>query len=249
MFVWHAAAFTHRGRVRAANEDGIAINGRVLVGDMLAPGLMTIAKHASVLMIADGMGGHACGAAASRAVLDHLIANGEQLTSMQTCADAIRAANEHLYELMEADPTALGMGSTLVGAALTSAQLLIFNVGDSRAYLHSNDFLIQLSCDDVPHVALDQSASRTSHSITQAIGGSPFHVSIEPHVGLEPPLLPGETLLLCTDGVTDMVPNSIIQDVLSRAPDVGAAARVIAAHAFRAGAVDNLSLVLARRFA
>jgi serine/threonine protein phosphatase PrpC len=249
MFVFHAAAFTHRGRVRTANEDGVAIDDRVLVGDMPAPTIMTIATDTCVLMVADGMGGHAHGATASRAVLDLLIADAERLASPETCADAIRTANDHLYELMEADPTVVSMGSTLVGAALASAQLLIFNVGDSRAYLHSSNYLMQLSSDDVPSVALDRSGSRISHAVTQAIGGSTFRVPIEPNISFEPPLLPGETLLLCSDGLTDMVSDSIIQDVLRRAADVGAAARGIAAHAFRAGAVDNISLVLAKRIA
>lgn len=247
MLVWHAVTFTHRGRVRSANEDGIAIEGKVLVGDMPAPAAMTIVKDTCVLMIADGMGGHARGAAASRTVLDLLIADAERLASPPTCADAIRSANDHLYELMQADPSAVGMGTTLVGAALASTQLLIFNVGDSRGYLHSGDHLIQLSRDDVPDVRIDRSGSRVSHAVTQAIGGSTFHVPIEPHICFEPPLLPGETLLLCSDGLTDMVSDSIIQDVFREATNIEAAARSLAAHAFRAGCADNVSFVLAKR--
>jgi protein phosphatase len=216
---------------------------------MPAPTTTTIVKDTCVLMIADGMGGHARGAAASRAVLDHLIADAERLASPLTCADAIRSANDYLYELMHADPSAVGMGTTLVGAALASTQLLIFNVGDSRGYLHSRDCLIQLSGDDVLDARIDRTGSRVCHAVTQAIGGSTFHVPVEPHISLEPPLLPGETLLLCSDGLTDMIPDSIIQDVLRAVTDIGIAARSLAAHAFRAGAADNISLMLAKRAA
>jgi serine/threonine protein phosphatase PrpC len=246
MPVWHTAAFTHRGRIRAANEDGVALDGQILVGDMAAPIFMAIAKESCGLMIADGMGGHTHGAVASRAVLDHLIADTERLASSATCADAIRTANDHLYELMQSNPTAIGMGATLVGAALTSAQLLVFNVGDSRTYLHSHDHLIQLSRDDVPDIGVDQSHRRLSHAITQAIGGSTFYVPIEPHVSIEPALQPGETLLLCSDGLTDMVADQIIQHVLCQTNDVETAARSLVAQAFRAGGNDNISLVLAR---
>jgi protein phosphatase len=209
MHVWHVAAFTHRGRVRGDNQDGVAIEGRILVGDMPAP----------------------------------------TTTTILTCADAIRSANDYLYELMHADPSAVGMGTTLVGAALASTQLLIFNVGDSRGYLHSRDCLIQLSGDDVLDARIDRTGSRVCHAVTQAIGGSTFHVPVEPHISLEPPLLPGETLLLCSDGLTDMIPDSIIQDVLRAVTDIGIAARSLAAHAFRAGAADNISLMLAKRAA
>ncbi len=231
MLVWHAAAFTHRGRVRAANEDGVAIEDRILTEDMAAPSTLTIANDVCVLMIADGMGGHDHGAVASRALLNHLIADVKRLASPATCTDAICAANDHLYELMRANPRYIGMGATLIGAALTSTQLLIFNAGDSRAYLHSRDHLIQLSQDDVPNIRVDRAGRRLSHAVTQALG--------------EPRLLPGETLLLCSDGLTDMVPDQIIRDVLRQATKIEAAARNLAAHAFRNGGADNLSLVLA----
>jgi serine/threonine protein phosphatase PrpC len=246
MPAWHTAAFTHRGRIRAANEDGVALDGQILVGDMAAPISMTIAKDSCGLMIADGMGGHTNGTVASRAVLDHLIADTERLASSATCADAIRAANDHLYELMQSDPTAIGMGATLVGAALTSTQLLVFNVGDSRTYLHSHDHLIQLSRDDAPDIGVDEPARRLSHAITQAIGGATFHVSIEPHVSVEPPLLPGETLLLCSDGLTDMMADETINHVLRQNDGLESVARSLVAQAFRAGGNDNISLVLAR---
>jgi PPM family protein phosphatase len=249
MLVWHTAAFTHRGRVRTANEDNVAIEGRILTGDMAAPAMVTIGSDVCVLMIADGMGGHHHGAMASHALLDHLTGGIDRVATPSTCADAIQAANDHLYELMRANPHTAGMGATLVGAVLTSTQLLIFNAGDSRGYLQSGDHLIQLSQDDVPDARIDGSRPRVSHSVTQAIGGSTFHVPIKPHISVEPPLRPGETLLLCSDGLTDMVSDSIIQDVLRKATNIGAAVRSLAAHAFRAGAVDNISLVLAKRAA
>lgn len=246
MLTWDVVAFTHRGRVRAANEDGVAIEGRILVGDMAAPTTIAISKDVCALMIADGMGGHAHGALASRAVLDRLVVHSDRLASQPTCASAIWDAHDHLYELMQTDPAAIGMGATLVGAVLTSTQLLIFNVGDSRAYLHSHDHLVQLSHDDVPDTGVSQAGHRTSHAVTQAIGGSAFHVPIEPHINIDPALMPGETLLLCSDGLTDMVADDRIHDVLSHSVDLMTAARSLAAHTFRAGGRDNLSLVLAR---
>src|SRR4051812_31768044 len=100
MTVWTIAGFTHHGRVRQGNEDAVAIDHHILTGDMDAPIVMTSPNDCCLLMIADGMGGHAHGALASRAVLDYLVAAIDRLSNSASCAEAIEEANRHLYELM-----------------------------------------------------------------------------------------------------------------------------------------------------
>lgn len=246
MPIWHTAAFTHRGRIRSANEDAVAIDQRVLTGDMAEPLTITVSNDVCVLMLADGMGGHVHGALASRAILDRLVADTDRLTAPATCAEAIQDANDHLYRLMQSQPDASGMGSTLVGTVLAPERLLSFNIGDSRAYLLTRGHLVQLSHDDVPDLGANRSGRRTSHAITQALGGSEFPVPISPHVNTDAALAPGETLLICSDGITDMVADTIIRNVLSRTADPNTAVRRLAAQAFRAGGHDNVSLVVAR---
>ena len=216
---WTIAAFTHRGRVRPANEDAISIGPRVLTGDMNTPVSITAPGDGCLLMVADGMGGHAQGAMASRAVLDYLVAAVDRISNPETCAEAIEDANQHLYTLMEQQEAALGMGTTLVGALLTPTALLTFNVGDSRCYLFSTGRLIQLSHDDVADEGVDHSGHRRSHAITQALGGSSFPIAVEPHINVDAPLGADETLLLCSDGLTDMVEDNEIGHALSVAPD------------------------------
>ena len=99
MRTWNIAVFTHRGRVRPANEDAIAVHTRVLTGDMNAPIAITAPGDGCLLMVADGMGGHAQGAMASRAVLDHLVAAADRVSKPGSCAEAIEGANRHLYAL------------------------------------------------------------------------------------------------------------------------------------------------------
>jgi protein phosphatase len=216
---WTIAAFTHRGRVRSANEDAISIGTRVLKCDMNTPVVMMVPGDACLLMVADGMGGHAQGALASREVLDYLVAAADRISNPETCAEAIEAANQHLYTLVEQQEAALGMGATLVGAFLTPTALLTFNVGDSRCYLFSAGRLIQLSHDDVADEGSHYSGHRRSHAITQALGGSSFPVAVEPHVNVDAPLGADETLLLCSDGLTDMVDDDGIARTLGAAND------------------------------
>ena len=243
---WTIAAFTHRGRVRPDNEDAVAIGNRILTGDLDIPIVTVVPNNCCLLMIADGMGGHTHGAMASRALLDHLITDVDRLAAQATCDEAIREANDYLYGLMQSQPDASGMGTTLVGVVLTPLRLLNFNVGDSRAYLFTRGHLVQLSHDDVIDVGANPSGHRTSHAITQALGGSEYPVPINPHVNTDAPLASGETLLICSDGITDMVSDNIIRDVLSKNTDPNTAVRHLTAQAFRAGGHDNLSLIIAR---
>ncbi|MES1148729.1 MAG: protein phosphatase 2C domain-containing protein, partial [Bradyrhizobium guangdongense] len=194
--------------MRPDNEDTLAVDSRIFTGDMATPVVMTLSSDCCLLIIADGMGGHAHGAMASRAVLDYLVAAVDRLSEPASCAKVIEDANRHLYELMHQHEDALGMGSTLVGAVLTAERLVTFNVGDSRCYLFGSGQLVQLSHDDVPD------GPRRSHALTQALGGSSFPIAVEPHISVDPPLAPGETLLLCSDGLTDMVASQVISDTL-----------------------------------
>jgi protein phosphatase len=249
---WTIATFTHRGRVRPSNEDTIAVHTRILTGNMDEPLAISMSGDCCVLMIADGMGGHALGALASRAVLDYLVAAVDRLSDPASCADVIQEANRHLFELMHQHPEALGMGSTIVGVTLKADQLVTFNVGDSRAYLFSKGQLIQLiqlSHDDVPGQEGDSPGPRRSHALTQALGGSSLPLAVAPHISIDSPLATGETLLLCSDGLTDMVADRIISDTLRTTRDPLRSVRKLAAEAFNAGARDNVSLIVACRSA
>jgi serine/threonine protein phosphatase PrpC len=144
------------------------------------PTVMTAPGDGCLLMVADGMGGHAQGAMASRAVLDHLVAAAARISNPGSCAEAIKDANQHLYALMQQHEAALGMGTTLVGAFLTPTALLTFNVGDSRCYLFSTGKLIQLSRDDIADEEKSRSGHRRSHAVTQALAALRFPLASNP---------------------------------------------------------------------
>lgn len=243
---WTIATFTHRGRVRPHNEDAVAIGDRILTGNMDAPVVITAQSGCALLMIADGMGGHAQGAMASRAVLHYLVAAADRLSDPSSCAEVIEEANQMLFKIMSEHEEAIGMGTTLVGAALTPDRMATFNVGDSGSYLFTGGQLVQLSTDDVPVAASDRLGARRSHALTQALGGSSFPIAVQAHVSVDPPLATGETLLLCSDGLTDMVDNQTIRNTLMTAKAPLQAARTLVGEAFRSGGGDNVSLIIAQ---
>jgi serine/threonine protein phosphatase PrpC len=106
--------------------------------------------------------------------------------------------------------------------------------------------LIQLSHDDVADEGNNRSGHRRSHAITQALGGSSFPIAVEPHINIDAPLAPQEALLLCTDGLSDMVKDDGIAHALSATNDPIRAVRDLAGKAFAAGARDNVSLIVVR---
>jgi len=148
---------------------------------------------------------------------------------------------------MYKDAEALGMGSTIVGAIMRANQLIAFNVGDSRCHLFSSGQLTQLSQDDVLDQERDRLGSGRSHVLTQALGGSSLPLAIDPHITVEAPLAPGEALLLCSDGLTDMVDNQAISKILRAAVTPLQSVCALAAKAFSNGARDNISLIVVRR--
>ena len=198
-------------------------------------------------MVADGMGGHTHGALASRTVLDHLIADADQLLEPQRLTAAVDAANARLYAVMAEHPESEGMGTTVVGTMICAGSLLVFNVGDSRCYRTGHGELRQLSRDDVASTAKNVLGHRQSHAITQCLGGAPFQLPLSPHIAVHPPLAVGETLLLCSDGLSDMVDDEAIFHLLiDVAGGVTEVVRELARAAMKAGGADNLSIIAAR---
>jgi serine/threonine protein phosphatase PrpC len=223
-------AFTHRGRVRATNQDAIVVGSWVSDPEMAEPRLFTHAlREPLVCAVADGMGGHRAGEVASREVARRLA--GARL--IETPAAALRAINFELYRAMDTDRRLLGMGTTVVGIALSS-RLVWFNVGDSRLY-RAVSGLVQISIDDTPPGPRDG-------TLTQTLGGMwPPGEDIAPHVGEERLAAPAR-YLLCSDGLTDMLDDAAIAACLA-CSDAEAVAGLFDA-AMCAGGRDNISIVL-----
>jgi protein phosphatase len=239
------AAVTHCGLVRASNQDAVGIEGVILTGQSAKLEDDTRPDNV-VLMIADGMGGHASGELASLSTIEYLNGRIKEVGDLVLWSDVLKAANDYLYDLMTENPGIAGSGTTLVGVDIDRTRLLHFNIGDSRAYRHVHGRLILLSHDDVPNRAEGQDGRRMSHQITQSIGGHLRRTAIFPHVGAAPPLGPGERILLCSDGLTDMVSDADIRNILDEPLSPRDHAEKLLQLALECGGHDNISIVVAQ---
>ncbi|OWV97251.1 protein phosphatase 2C domain-containing protein [Rhizobium sp. R693] len=234
------ASVTHKGLVRQQNEDAILVANAILVGDDASRSGTVSVQGRPAFVIADGMGGHARGEVASSYALECLKADMDRFDDADW-DDRIRRANKEIFKLMARRPELTGMGTTVVGVELGPSSLTVFNVGDSRGYRAGHGKLIKVTVDDVPE---QFGQAWRSHQITQALGGRLTPSRIFPHVSTQEPLGDGETLLLCSDGLSDMLPDAVIHRVLSMEMDVQAAANALLQAALEAGGDDNISVIV-----
>jgi len=237
--IWAA---THTGLVRKVNEDRFCIGDWVSHGhNESLEGIIECARGWAV--IADGMGGHDAGELASESAIETIHALIAQASSEPAIAHMLERANERIFEEMFSDRGRPAMGSTAVGVSFHHGNAFAFNIGDSRLYVVRGGALVQQSVDDTLTRATRAKGPR-SHALTQSLGGSVSRLPLDPHVR-RLIVSDREQLLLCSDGLTDMVPDDEIAGVLVRLPPHPAEALVSAA--LDAGGKDNVTVIVIER--
>ena len=265
-----AFGITDPGKVRPRNEDQFLITElsksmRVWQTSLPEPKLQVGEDRAHLFLVADGMGGHHAGERASAiavAAIEQFTLNnfrwffntdssGAQkvLTQFQI---ALGQADAQILEEATANPELKGMGTTLTMAFQLGAQLCIVHVGDSRAYLYRDNELHQLTKDHTlvaemvraGAIRKDQAASHHLRNvITNVVGGPTLGVKVEARAFQ---LQAGDRLLLCSDGLTEMVNNDAISATLDADPVPESAARALLKQANDAGGRDNITVLVAR---
>lgn len=237
-------AISDRGCVRAHNEDMVLI-GSDLLRDATKDLEIDISAEATYfLAVADGLGGHKAGEVASELALASL---REKLGILEPSLDEealkgrltvwLEEIHTLLLEEGVKDPQKKGMGATLCGLLIYGGRFFYLNAGDSRLYRYRNGNLLQISHD---HTIRAQTGNmRISRSVlSNSVGaGEKIFVEFGPAGGK---LLDGDVFLLCSDGLTDMLADDRIEEILSGdAP----AERLLEA-AKDSGGKDNISIIL-----
>ncbi|MFF4603686.1 PP2C family protein-serine/threonine phosphatase [Streptomyces sp. NPDC001339] len=234
-------ALSHPGLLRDHNEDSLVAGPWTLCGTVTENPQTLIFPLGTplVVAVADGIGGQPGGEVASALTVRQLASCGPTLDSEQAVRDALDLCNHTLYAAADKDPELLTMGTTVAGAVVLADSLLVFNVGDSRVLDATQDGLRQVSVDDSPPLPPGR---RTTSLVTQALGGAPQFSAITPHVTTAS-LTTGDRYLICTDGLTDPVPEEALGELL-RVHDNGRAAFELWKSAIEAGGPDNITLAL-----
>jgi protein phosphatase len=225
-----ATVVTHPGLVRAENQDSVLIPGFCSTGLTAAPAIFRCCSSAALYAVIDGMGGHVGGRQASRSVAFYL---AEHVTA--DVVSLLDGANRMLYEQMEHDPELTGMGATIAGVAFADEAATVFNVGDARVYQYADGYLMLLTTDD--------RSSPSSHAVTQSLGGAGRLTAITPHTVPLEPLRSHERLLVCSDGLNEVVAFDDISAAMSE-PDPARSASLLLNQALRGGAPDNVTFIV-----
>jgi len=232
----HLFGATHPGRRRENNEDAFRI-----------------VEPLCAAILADGMGGQNCGEVGSeitiRATAEYLAKPEEGLSLEETAMEAIRAANRQVLEDARARTECDGMGSTVVLALWRLPEIVIANVGDSRAYLYRNGELRQLSYDQnfanelrtKLGLSEDRVRSMPNRNVLTMAVGTFDHILIRTH---KERLQPGDLILLCSDGLYGPVSDNITAAILGERSSLQDKVDKLIDTANQNGGPDNVTAVL-----
>lgn len=222
-------ALTHRGAVRPDNQDALVIGAVTACGvTMPDPITCELALSSPVLVaVADGMGGHAAGAVASTHAASTLASATPQDSA--DVATTLRRIDADLQAMT--DPAAAGLGTTVAAVLLSKEDGVHLGVGDSRVYLANGGYLAQISTDH----------RGPGGGLTQCLGGrtdgSPLRITTEP-------LNTTGRLLLCSDGLSDLVPLEEMETLLASTADPTRIVKSLWAAAMNASGRDNITIIL-----
>ena len=238
------SAETDIGKVRSTNQDSVFASDQ------------PVGALPDLFMVADGMGGHRAGDFASQYTVRCVTSYAEETDEYEVCRilqGAMYRANRDLNEIAQAQPDKRGMGTTMVAAVLQDHELYVANVGDSRLYILRDGLLIQITQD---HSFVQEMLSKgqitkaearihpQKNLITRAIGAMDdlkadfFHVELEDEDGI----------LLCSDGLTNMLEDERIGALLLEEGGADQKARLLIDAALKEGGSDNISVIYVTPF-
>ena len=206
-----------------------------------------------LLVVADGMGGHAAGDVASSIAIGEMVSLDNESPraddALDLLAEALRTANRELREAVEREPELQGMGTTVTALLRTGNKIAVAHIGDSRAYLLRNGTLTQITHDhsfvqsliDEGRITEAEAEGHPQRSlVTRVLTGQhedePDLAMREAHVG--------DRYLICSDGLSGFVARDTIQEILLQSLPPGATADRLVELAMRAGAPDNVTCII-----
>jgi serine/threonine protein phosphatase PrpC len=226
------AARSDTGRQRPANEDSYWVSLPLFV-------------------VADGMGGAQAGEVASKTAVESFtdgLPDGPS-SAEERLAELVERANARIHELAQSDEGLAGMGTTLTAAYVGEQDLAVAHVGDSRLYVLRDGELQQLTDDHSlvgelirrGQIRAEEAEEHPQRSIITRALGIEDEVVVDHYTW---PVRDGDIVLICSDGLTSMVPDTRVAEILRGAPSLAQAAQRLVAAANDAGGRDNITVIL-----
>ena len=256
----HVAALSHMGMVRKNNEDNFAVSAFRLSESDPTPAVLAI--------LCDGIGGHKAGEVASEMAVNRIsagVARSDGTRPTEILRTAFRETNEKIVAAARDNPDRKGMGATLACAWVIGRRLYTASAGDSRTYLVRAGTIRQLNID---HTWLQEAIEKGAVDPAKLKDAPNLHV-IRRHLGSEKenepdfrlrlrdgetneqmvanqgtPLLPGDVLVLCSDGLTDYLKSSEILGVMQKTKNLNASVKTLVDQANQRGGQDNITVVM-----
>jgi PPM family protein phosphatase len=256
----HVAALSHMGMVRKNNEDNFAVSAFQLSEKDPTPAVFAI--------LCDGIGGHKAGEVASEMAVNRIsarVARSNGAHPMEILREAFRETNDRILKAANENPEQKGMGATLASTWVIGRRLYTATAGDSRIYLVRGGGIRQLNID---HTWLQEAVEKGSVDPAKLKDAPNLHV-IRRHLGSEKgdepdfrmrlrddesneqmtanqgtPLLPGDVLVLCSDGLTDYLKSSEILGVMQKTKNLNASVKTLVDQANQRGGQDNITVVM-----
>lgn len=241
MVILDISAASWTGRVRSQNEDMILVDNQFIRDDTYKTQIVLGREDRMMIAVADGMGGHNRGDIASNDTLRNLHYFFYDIPSClniskfnEAMAGWLESINNYIASKGRADEQYKGMGTTLVCLAYYNNEFYSLNCGDSRLYRFRDHQLAQLTTDhSLSNLEGDE---KRSNIITNCIGGGSKSSFID-MVTMTNEIMPKDVYLLCTDGLTDMLSDKAISELLEGKAD----ANTLCSAAIEAGGIDNVS--------
>lgn len=235
-----AYGMTDVGRVRSRNQDYIYCSSD------------PVGSLGNLFLVADGMGGHRAGDYASRFMVEGLASYAQSrlgCPAVQVMKDGIRKINRELYELSVTQSALSGMGTTLVAATTEGNTLYVANVGDSRLYICRDGSMIQVTRDHsyVEELVARGQMERNSRDYRQKKNIITRAVGVGRHVEadfFEEELIPGDVLLMCSDGLSNMVEEEEMASLLGERCSLKRRTEKLICLANDRGGFDNIAVIL-----
>ena len=230
-------------------------NTREMNQDYLYSSEESVGKLPNLFLVADGMGGHKAGEFASRYVVEHIVRSikgSKEEEAVGILSESIETANRKLKEYADAHQQMRGMGTTIVAAVIQGRTLLVANVGDSRLYI-VGDEITQVTQDhslvqEMVRLGQMDPQSAKNHPdkniITRAIGAK-NNVDVDFY---EHRLKRGDIILMCTDGLSNMVEDEELFHIVQGGRDIVEAGTALVDAAKENGGTDNIGVVLMEPF-